>query len=115
MGADMTRLIYALADLMARPAAFVVLSFGFIAVAILGTILPVSDAFNNRVNLAISLVTLVIGQAVLVTAKRDSAATDLKLDRLIEVSPGSNDAIGAERLSEEEIEAQKREVEERTK
>lgn len=111
----MSELIYAISDFMARPAAFIALSVGFTMASIAGFVLPVPDAFPNAVNLTISLVTMIIGQAVLVSSRRDSLATDVKLDRIIEELPGDNDAIGAEAVPAEELEAQKRIIEERAK
>jgi low affinity Fe/Cu permease len=110
----MAKLIYALADAIARPLSFVIISGGFAVAALIGWILGLSDSFWTVVNLCISFLTMVIGQAVLVSSRRDGLATDLKLDHIIEALPRDNEAIGAEKLDAEEIQEKKDEVEERT-
>jgi low affinity Fe/Cu permease len=57
------------------------------------------------VNLGISNITMIIGQAVLVSTRRDGLAYHLKMDRIIEALPTPNDAIGAEHRDEAEIKA----------
>ncbi len=110
----MTKLIYAFADAMARPISFLILSFAAVLMSALGGVVDFGDGYWNVLNLTISILTMVIGQAVLVGSRRDGLATDLKLDRLIEAMPGDNDAIGSEHEHAEEIARMKQEVEERT-
>jgi len=109
----MKRAIYALADLMARPAAFVALSSSALALAAAGFVLRLGEGYFAIVNLSISIVTLAIGQAVLVAAARDEKAVHVKLDRLIEAGAATNDVIGIEHQDADAIERLRKETEQR--
>lgn len=106
--------IYAFADVMARPVAFVIMTLAAVMAPILGVVFHLGDAYWTAINIGISIITMVIGQAVLVGARRSELANDLKQDRIIEMLPGDNDAIGSEKMHAADLEALKKEVEERT-
>lgn len=110
----MEKSIYAVADVMARPVSFTLITSASFAATAAGSIFDLGEGYWTVVNLGISLLTMIIGQAVLCRGARDGLATDLKLDRIIEALPSDNDAIGAEKMKFEEIEREKRAIEERT-
>lgn len=110
----MKRAIYGLANQMARPLAFVALSGAAAVAALAGLVFPVGEVYFSVVNLSISVLTLAIGQAVLVAGARDEIALHLKLDRLIEASGASTDAIGIEHKDAEEVERARMETERRS-
>jgi low affinity Fe/Cu permease len=110
----MSKLIYALSDIMSTPLAFMALTgWTLIAIAI-GIVLPVSEVYWTAVNLAISVSTMAIGQAVLVSSARDNTAMHVKVDRIIEALPTKNDAIGLEHEDAQKIENERDAVEART-
>ena len=109
------RMIYAFADAMGKPLSFVFLTLASVISSSVGFFFKVSDGYTTFVANTITLVTLIIGQAVLVSARRSSLANDLKQDRIIEALPGDNDAIGIEEAHAAEIEREKRAVEARAK
>lgn len=110
----MSKWIYAFADIMARPISFAALTGAVILAVTIGSVLPVPEFYWTTVNISISVITMVIGQAVLVSSRRDGMALHLKLDRIIEAEPTDNEAIGVEHEEVEIIKAAKVEVEERT-
>ena len=111
-GADMIRFIYSFADIISRPISFALLT----TVSVLGSAVALLTTRQNTadvVNLVISVTTMIIGQAVLVSGRRDGLAFHLKLDRIIEALPGDNAAIGMERKTEDDIQHEIDAVEER--
>jgi len=110
----MEKVIYAVADVMARPLSFVIIFLISAGAVSMGWLMDLGEGYWTVVNLGISLLTMVIGQAVLVESRRSSLAGDLKLDRIIEALPSDNDAIGTEKLPAAEIEKEKEAVERRT-
>lgn len=111
----MKKTIYAFADMMSQPAAFIALTGGTIACIMVGAMMQVPEGFWTTLNLSISVTTMAIGQAVLVSGRRDSLAYHLKLDHIIEALPRDNEAIGVEHEDEAEIETLITETEERAK
>lgn len=110
----MSRLIYAFADLMSQPLAFGALTGAAVLAIIIGSIFPVGEGFWTTFNIAISVTTMVIGQAVLVSGRRDGLAYHLKMDQIIEALPRDNEAIGVEHEDESTIQQKITETEERT-
>jgi low affinity Fe/Cu permease len=109
----MSKPIYALADFMSTPAAFMTLTGGTMIAIAIGISLPVPDAYWTALNLAISVTTMAIGQAVLVSSARDNVAMHVKMDRIIEALPTENDAIGLEHKDAKTIEDERAAVEAR--
>lgn len=111
----MIKFIYAFADIISRPVSFAILT----SLAFVGSALALATGKDidaaTIVNLAISVTTMIIGQAVLVSGRRDGLAFHLKLDRIIEALPSDNEAIGAERAKEAEIQREIDAVEQRAK
>ena len=111
----MIKFIYAFADIISRPVSFAILT----ALAFVGSGVALFTGKDidaaTVVNLAISVTTMIIGQAVLVSGRRDGLAFHLKLDRIIEALPDDNEAIGAEHAKEAEIQREIDVVEQRTK
>lgn len=105
--------IYGFSNVMAQPISFIILGAAGIIAAALGLLLDMGEVYMTVVNLSISLLTMIIGQAVLVSSGRDGIALHLKLDRIIEAQPSDNDAIGAEHKDAEEIEQERNRVEAR--
>lgn len=109
----MKSIIHAFADVMSQPAAFIALS----SLALTGSVYAVFTSgpldTMTLVNLGISNITMIIGQAVLVSSRRHELAYHLKMDRIIEALPNDNDAIGAEHRDETEIQAAIDQVEQR--
>lgn len=109
----MSKLIYALSDIMSTPAAFMSLTGGTAAAIVVGMVLPVPEAYWTAFNIAISVTTMAIGQAVLVSGARDNTAMHVKVDRIIEALPTPNDAIGLEHEDAQKIENERAAVEAR--
>jgi low affinity Fe/Cu permease len=99
----MTKIIYLFADIISRPIAFAVLTFA----ALLGSAVAIATSATidaaTVLNITLSVLTMVIGQAVLVSGRRDGLAFHLKLDRIIEALPTGNEAIGSEHEPETNI------------
>jgi low affinity Fe/Cu permease len=110
-----TKAIYAFADAMARPASFVILTAGFMVAAVAGITMDLGEGYMTYVNLGISIITMAIGQAVLVSSSRDNIAMHVKLDDIIENHPGSDEAVAAEKEDEETLKQMKTEIEEKAK
>lgn len=100
-----------LSDVMGRPIAFVALTCASVVGAIVGAVVGFDGTYGMVFNLSISIITMIIGQAVLVSSRRETLASSFKLDKLIEWGPGSNDAIGAEKEDTEVLEQKIEEVE----
>lgn len=109
------KFIYAFSDLMSRPVSFALLTSAFLTAAGAGSIMDLGEGYMTYVNLGISIVTMVIGQAVLVSSRRDNVAMHLKLDDIIEGQPGSDRAVAAEKEDEETLQELKQEVEDKAK
>jgi len=107
----MQKTIFKLADIFATPLAFVVLMSCSLVASFLGTFTNLGDSYMAAVNLALSVLTLGIGQAVLVSSARDNKALHLKLDKLILAAPTDNDAIGAEHRKSEHLDQQIKDIE----
>lgn len=104
------RLIYATADALSTPLAFVAICGGFTVAVTLGLALDFGDTYTNVVNALMSLVAILVGMAVLVKQRQAGLAQELKQDRLLE-EQGATDAIGAEHEDLEELERKKEAVE----
>lgn len=111
----MKKSIYAFADIMSQPLAFAALTGSAVIAIIIGTILPMPEAYWTTFNISISVTTMVIGQAVLVSGRRDGLAYHLKMDHIIEALPRDNAAIGVEHEDESTIQSKIDETESRTK
>lgn len=81
-----------------------VLSCVVIAVwALTGPLFGFSDTWQLIINTGTTVVTFLMVFLIQTTQNRDGAAIQAKLDELIRVSKGSNQFIGIEHLSEEEV------------
>lgn len=113
-GSEMTKIIYVFADIISRPVAFAILTL----IALFGSAFAIATSATvdaaTVVNIGLSVLTMVIGQAVLVSGRRDGLAFHLKLDRIIEALPTDNEAIGAEHERESVIQSAIDAVESRT-
>jgi low affinity Fe/Cu permease len=93
------------ARLAGHAGAFVI-SFCFVLFwALSGPVFGFSDTWQLVINTATTVLTFLMVFVIQNTINRDSMALHLKLDELLRVSNEARDAlIGAERLSEDEIE-----------
>jgi low affinity Fe/Cu permease len=107
----MKRAIYAFADMMATPGAFIALNGATVLSSIVAAI--VGSMLLLLVTLTISVITQTIGHAVLVAASRDGIALHVKLDQIIAALPGPNTAIGIEHEDAEVIERERQATERR--
>lgn len=111
----MNKVIYAFADLMSQPIAFVILTIAGVAGSAIALLTAETIDPGMVVNLAISNLTMIIGQAVLVSGRRDGLAYHLKMDQMLEALPRDNEAIGVEHQDEETIQEKIDETERRAK
>jgi low affinity Fe/Cu permease len=88
---------------------FIVLCLGIA----IGALLQFDPGFMTGFNIFLSVAAIVISGIILVSASRSEAAVHVKLDRLIEVSKATNDAIGLEHKAAREIEAEREATEKR--
>jgi len=121
----MVKLIRKFFALMSLPWSFIIL--GFTGILASSWALATAEKVDGLtvVNLAISLATMIIGQAGLVAGRTDALAFHLKMDLVLEVGreileflkqrPVETPGIGAEHEPEEVIAKELRAVEERAK
>jgi low affinity Fe/Cu permease len=103
--------IIAFASFLSAPAGFVAVmttvAIGFGATSWYAF----SDIALTAFNLYLSVLAIVIGSSILVAGDRDTRAIHVKLDELIIASDAKNRAVGIERRSVEEIEAERKRAE----
>jgi low affinity Fe/Cu permease len=87
-----------------HPAAFVLSALGVAIWGVTGPVFGFSDTWQLVINTATTVLTFLMVFVIQNTINRDSMALHLKLDELVRVTTEARDAlIGAERLSEDEI------------
>jgi low affinity Fe/Cu permease len=93
-----------------HPGAFIFATLGVTIWLISGPIFHFSDTWQLVVNTATTVITFLMVFVIQNSLNRDSLALHLKLDELVRVTAQATDRVmGAERLSEEEIEGLERE------
>ena len=96
-----------------RPVTFIACLAIVVAWGIAGPIFGFSNTWQLFINSGTTIVTFLMVFLIQNTQNRDGAAIQAKLDELIRVSAGQNTLVGIEHLSEEEVEAIRRKIEER--
>jgi low affinity Fe/Cu permease len=92
--------------------AFVIATFFVVVWAVSGPVFGFSNTWQLVINTATTVLTFLMVFVIQNSLNRDSMALHLKLDELVRVTNEARDAlIGAERLSEEQIEDLEREEE----
>jgi low affinity Fe/Cu permease len=93
-----------------HPGAFILAALGIMIWLISGPIFHFSDTWQLVVNTATTVLTFLMVFVIQNSLNRDSLALHLKLDELVRVTSEATDRVmGAERLSEQEIENLERE------
>lgn len=109
---NMSRMINGVASFLSTAVGFA-LTFVALLIGIgIGVMLQFNDAFMFGFNLFLSVAAIVISGIILVSGARSEAALHVKLDYLIEYSKATNKAIGLEHKDVDEIEKERRKVEE---
>lgn len=95
---------------------------GFVATLIvlfvgigIGALIQFDDWFMLGFNLFLSILAIVFAGIILVSGARSEAALHVKLDYLIRYSKATNEAIGLEHKDVEEIEAERKAIEDEAK
>jgi len=96
--------VNAFSDLMSKP-------ISFIAVVIITALALIFQLDSTILNVSISVFTMIVGLAVLVSTKRGEIALHLKLDKIIEAADMTNEVIGAEHEDTEKLLEDKKKVE----
>lgn len=96
-----------------QPATFVLCFATIVVWAVSGPLFGFSDTWQLVINTGTTIVTFLMVFLIQNTQDRDSAAIQAKLDELIRTSAARNLFIGIERLTQEELEAIRRECEKR--
>lgn len=78
----------------------------------IGAMLRFSADYMFIFNLLLSMLAIIISGVILVSGARSEAALQVKLDYLIEASKAPNTSVGIEHKDVQEIEAERRKVEE---
>ncbi len=104
---DSRRVFTEVSDKVARAAgtaiAFILSCVVILIWAISGPLFGFSDTWQLIINTGTTIVTFLMVFLIQTTQNRDGAAVQAKLDELIRVSNGSNQFIGIEHLTEEEV------------
>jgi low affinity Fe/Cu permease len=107
-----TRFANVVAHAAGRPIAFVACCIAIIAWAASGPIFGFSDTWQLVINTGTTIVTFLMVFLIQNTQNRDGAAIQAKLDELIRASEIARNAfVGLEHLTEEEVEAVRRQCE----
>jgi low affinity Fe/Cu permease len=88
-----------------RPAAFVAAVVLVVAWACLGPVFDYSEAWQLVINTGTTIITFIMVFVLQASQNRDGAAIQAKLDELIAASAGRDALIGAESLTEDELDA----------
>lgn len=108
----MNRLINGTAAFLSTTIGFA-LTFVALLIGIgIGVMLQFNDSFMFGFNLFLSVAAIVISGIILVSGARSEAALHVKLDYLIETSKVTNKAIGIEHKDVDEIEKERKKLEE---
>ncbi len=110
-----TRIANAIAGFVGRPQAFVMALLLIIGWAATGPLFHYSDTWQLMVNTTTTIVTFLIVFLIQNSQNRDAAAMQAKLDELIRSLDSARNAfIGIEHLTDREVEAIRRALEEET-
>jgi low affinity Fe/Cu permease len=102
----------AVARLTGSPKASIFAAVAILAWLVSGPIFRFSDTWQLVVNTGTTVLTFLMVFVIQATQIRDSTALHVKLDELIAVTSGaSNQAIGVERSTEQEIEEMREQIE----
>lgn len=101
-----TRIANAIAGFVGQPVAFIAAALLIIGWAITGPVFHYSDTWQLVVNTTTTIVTFLIVFLIQNSQNRDAAAIQAKLDELIRsVDSARNQFIGIEHLTDREVEA----------
>lgn len=95
----------AVADWSGKPVTFVVAFVLVLAWAVTGPLFQYSETWQLIINTSTTIVTFLMVFVLQNSQNRDGKALQAKLDELILSSRASNEFVGAEKLSEEELRA----------
>lgn len=98
-----------------RPVTFVICISAVLLWAISGPLFGFSDTWQLIINTSTTIVTFLMVFLIQNTQNRDNAALQAKLDELIRVGDSDNEFIGIEHLTDEELEAILKKVEQDAK
>ncbi len=107
-----TRFANAVAKWTGRPLAFMLCLFLVVAWGVSGPLFGFSDTWQLVINTTTTIVTFLMVFLIQNTQNRDNAAIQAKLDEIIRSSDSDNKFIGIEHLTDEELDAILKEVEE---
>jgi low affinity Fe/Cu permease len=94
-----------------RPIAFILCCALVVVWALSGPLFGFSDTWQLVINTTTTIVTFLMVFLIQNTQNRDNAAIQAKLDEIIRTSDSDNKFIGIEHMSDEELEAILKEVE----
>jgi low affinity Fe/Cu permease len=98
-----TRIAEAVAHATGQPATFIACCVVVVAWALTGPLFGFSDTWQLIINTGTTVVTFLMVFLIQNTQNRDGAALQTKLDELIRVTAASNQFIGIEHLTEQEV------------
>ena len=98
-----------------RASAFMLAAGVIIAWAISGPLFGFSDTWQLVINTGTTIVTFLMVFLIQNSQNRDSAAIQVKLDELIQVGKARNSLVGAEHLTDDELEDLRNKCEERAR
>ncbi|MBC7506803.1 MAG: low affinity iron permease family protein [Sandarakinorhabdus sp.] len=111
-----TRIANAIAGFVGQPVAFILATSMIVAWAATGPIFHYSDTWQLVVNTTTTIVTFLIVFLIQNSQNRDAAAIQAKLDELIRsVDSARNQFIGIEHLTDREVEAIRKALEDEAK
>jgi low affinity Fe/Cu permease len=106
-----SRAINGLADFLSTSTGFLATSFALLAGIGIGALVQFNEGFMFGFNIFLSVAAIVIAGVILVAGARSEAALHVKLDYLIEYSKATNKVIGIEHRDADEIEKERKAVE----
>jgi low affinity Fe/Cu permease len=111
MGKVFTRFATTVSKWTGRPIAFILCCALVLAWALSGPLFGFSDTWQLVINTTTTIVTFLMVFLIQNTQNRDNAAIQAKLDEIIRTSDSDNKFIGIEHMSDEELEAILKDVE----
>lgn len=103
----------AVSKITGRPWVFIVCCALVLIWALTGPVFKFSDTWQLVINTSTTIITFLMVFLIQNMQNRDNAAIQAKLDEIIRTSDSDNKFIGIEHLSDEELEAILREVEQK--